>query len=650
MDKVLEDFLKKIIMVSSAGAGGPSSRDVVKIFDLPRHGVNKDAIDRHLLPHPDSRKDAITRILGFRDFKTHDITNVGRIYLSSCVNQITLIKNQFKKWHFPNPLNKGTEIKDFDLFPYWIVLEFLCLVRDELGTANITDKDFIVFVSSIKKREDIKEHVEAYIFTQNNDSEYSTLLSRLPEDPQVKYSKGYWKDVFACGLFEPIEYDDIKNTIGLVSNVNCEDIKLMIEHFYDSYSDTAKENNFDFLQNEIEDEKLFPSPHISPESIRIVASNIDNKFDRKNILLKGVPGTGKSTLLSNIVERKIFKLKDPALDMKGNPCLSRSSLLGNNVLRINIHSASSNSDLMQGIGIATDDQSRILYSEKRGLILRHIEKACFRPSLPFVLILEEIQENSLNELIGDLIYLIETTKRAKIQKLKPFDTSGHTFVSLVDYYIEQIDGIHYVELPSLIDPDKTQKMIIPDNLYIFCTSNYRDDKKVIEDNLLRRFSVIEVYPQYQSDIGKGEDEEFIFKSEDVSNFLFDINEEILKLFDKEMHADRFLIGQSNWLPIIDGKDVNLFYEALLKVFIEFKEIKELEFQGSVDELLIFICENKRKYGEWIEKALEILCHPDKDISDYKSVVTLLQNEIYKDVFSANIFSDKIDLDVAMPQE
>lgn len=645
MDKILEDFLKKIIMLSSAGAGGPSSRDVIKIFDLPRHGVDKDAIDRYLLPNPDRRKDAITRILGFRDFKTHDITSVGRIYLSSCVNQVTLIKNQFKKWHFPNPFNKGTEIKDFDLFPYWIVLEFLCLVREELGTVNVTDKDFIVFILTIKKREEIKEHVKAYIFTQNNGLEYSLLLSSLPEDPQVKYNKGYWKDVFTCGFFEPVKYNDSKNIISLVDDVDCEYIKSMIEHFYDSYSERGEENNFEFLQNEIEDEKIFPSPHISPESIGIVSSNIDNTFNRKNILLKGVPGTGKSTLLSNIVERKIFKLKDPTLDTKVNPCLSRSNLLRNNVLRINIHSASSNSDLMQGIGIATDDQSRILYSEKRGLILKHIEKACFQSSLPFVLILEEIQENSLNELIGDLIYLIETTKRAKIQEMKPFDTSGYTFGSLVNYYIEHIEGIHYVELPSLINPDKIQKMIIPDNLYIFCTSNYRDDKKVIEDNLLRRFSVIELYPQYQSDLGKDKDEEFIFKSESVSKFLFDINDKILKLFDKEMHADRFLIGQSNWLPIVDGKDVNLFYEALLKVFIEFKEIKELEFQGSVDELLIFICENKRKYGEWIEELLEILCPLDKGIQDYKSIVTLLQNEIYKDVFSANNFSDELSEDL-----
>jgi hypothetical protein len=56
----------------------------------------------------------------------------------------------------------------------------------------------------------------------------------------------------------------------------------------------------------------------------------------------------------------------------------------------------------------------IKYSENQGLILDIIKRATLHPKQPFVLILEEIQENSLNELIGDLIYLIEDDKRAKL--------------------------------------------------------------------------------------------------------------------------------------------------------------------------------------------------------------------------------------------
>ncbi len=68
---------------------------------------------------------------------------------------------------------------------------------------------------------------------------------------------------------------------------------------------------------------------------------------------------------------------------------------------------------LQGIGI-NSHEGVIEYKEKQGLILNFIQKATFCPLQPFALILEEIQENSLNELIGDLIYLIEDSKRTKI--------------------------------------------------------------------------------------------------------------------------------------------------------------------------------------------------------------------------------------------
>ena len=114
-------------------------------------------------------------------------------------------------------------------------------------------------------------------------------------------------------------------------------------------------------------------------SLNITKGNLN--FPHKNLLLKGVPGTGKSRTIEKIIENK--------LDMNS---------IRDNVLRINIHSASSNSDLMQGISISTDDKSNILYKEKRGAVLNHIFKAMFKPNQPFVLILEEIQENSLLEI------------------------------------------------------------------------------------------------------------------------------------------------------------------------------------------------------------------------------------------------------------
>jgi len=275
---------------------------------------------------------------------------------------------------------------------------------------------------------------------------------------------------------------------------------------------------------------------------------LEADFKIKTLLLKGVPGTGKSRAIENIINNKL-NLKDHK----------------QNILRINIHSASSNADLMQGIGISSTD-GKIEYKEKQGLILNFIEKATFNPNQPFVLVLEEIQENSLNELIGDLIYLIEDDKRAKGYEA---DNEAYEYQELVEKIIADKPETAYVEVPYLVNSStEYRKMIMPDNLYIFCTSNYRDDKKVIEDNLLRRFEVLEIYPKYKKDIGEN------FKSQDVSDFLEALNAQILKVLEDEIHADRFLIGHSNWLKVESEEE---FYRAFLKVVVEFKDIKEVEF-------------------------------------------------------------------------
>lgn len=266
-------------------------------------------------------------------------------------------------------------------------------------------------------------------------------------------------------------------------------------------------------------------------------------FSYKNLLFKGVPGTGKSRAINEIIKNNLKLAKNDK-----------------NVLRINIHSASSNSDLMQGIGISSEN-GNIKYSEKQGLILDIIKRATFHPSQPFVLILEEIQENSLNELIGDLIYLIEDDKRAK---LTADNKEYNTYEDLVDKLIDN-DTIDYVEIPYLVNNStKYKKMIIPDNLYIFCTSNYRDDKKVIEDNLLRRFEVIEIYPK-----------ETIVNAY-AKDFFDKLNKSINAVMEKqgEIHPDRFLIGHATWK---DVENKELFYKAFSKLITEFKDIREIEF-------------------------------------------------------------------------
>jgi Leucine-rich repeat (LRR) protein len=332
--------------------------------------------------------------------------------------------------------------------------------------------------------------------------------------------------------------------------------------------------------------------------------NID--FPHKNILLKGVPGTGKSHTLENIIKNDL-KLKN---DSK-------------NICHINIHSASSNADLMQGIGINSNG-GKIEYKEKQGLIYNHIKKALFTPNQPFVLVLEEIQENSLNELIGDLIYLIEEKKRVIVDGDRFEDSKEYEYQAFIDEVLKDEKNKHYIEIPYLVDTSTAyRKMVLPNNLYVFCTSNYRDDKKVIEDNLLRRFDVVEIYPQTQDELGKE-----IFKSKEVSNFLCELNRLIEKRFIDEIHSDRYLVGHANWLSITDEENEankKLFYTALLKVLVEFKEIREVDFHSYVKPIVEELFKDEKKLYSTIKRYLD---ECGFKYESYKEMVSILQVKIY----------------------
>ena len=300
-----------------------------------------------------------------------------------------------------------------------------------------------------------------------------------------------------------------------------------------------------------------------------------------NLLFKGVPGTGKSWTIDEILSTH-FKSATTITDSQGKR-LAR-------IKRINLHSGSTNSSLMQGVSVSAKD-GNVVYDEKVGIILDFVLTSIKYPSIPFAIVLEEIQENSLNDLIGDLIYLIEPSKRVEGYKI---DLEKDVFEE-IERITNENDGVHYVTMPSLINGDSVEKrLFLPSNLYFFCTSNYREDKKVIEDNLLRRFDVIELYPNYNE-----------IKDNNVSEFLKSFNNLITEEVN-DIHSDRYIIGHANWMYVDDKYK---FSQAFLKLLVEFKDIREVDF----DTLINVINSSKVPFE-----------FNFKDFKDYKSLINFVQ--------------------------
>ena len=426
-------------------------------------------------------------------------------------------------------------------------------------------------------------------------ADYSYVILYLPNEGKQLYILTKSDKKKLCYQYKENKFEINKNCKKENASDNNTDIQ--IEKYIKELDELVVDGNNLFNSNKSKKQT---------ETETFITKEIDYNFSHKNLLLKGVPGTGKSHTLENIIEN--------SLNLKDNP---------NNICRINIHSASSNADLMQGIGINSNG-GKIEYKEKQGLIYNHIKKALFTPNQPFVLVLEEIQENSLNELIGDLIYLIEEKKRVIVDGDRFEDSKEYEYQAFIDEVLKDEKNKHYIEIPYLINTSTVyRKMVLPNNLYVFCTSNYRDDKKVIEDNLLRRFDVVEIYPQTQDELGKE-----IFKSKEVSDFLCELNRLIEEQFKDEIHSDRYLVGHANWLSIIDEENEankRLFYTALLKVLVEFKEIREVDFHSYVKPIVEELFKDEKKLYSTIKRYLD---ECGFKYESYKEMVSILQVKIY----------------------
>jgi hypothetical protein len=185
------------------------------------------------------------------------------------------------------------------------------------------------------------------------------------------------------------------------------------------------------------------------------------------------------------------------------------------------------------------------------------------------------------------------------------------FEEFVEQLTKKNTTIEFVKVPYLVNTEtRFRKLIFPKNLFVFCTSNYRDDKKVVEDNLMRRFDLIELYPKYEGVINNAE----------VAKFLESLNKEIITGFEsREIHPDRLIIGHANWINVEEEKG---FCRALLKAVVEFKDIREIEWS---------------EFGQILTKITELPFGLDTNqlfkAKNYKELIERLQEKAFGDLLN-----------------
>lgn len=231
---------------------------------------------------------------------------------------------------------------------------------------------------------------------------------------------------------------------------------------------------------------------ISPEKYEIIVGLLERK---KNIILQGAPGVGKSfaakRLAYSILEEKNI----------------------NQVKVIQFHQSYSYEDFI--VGFRPSEEEGKQFEKRYGVFYDFCKKAADDSDNKYFFIIDEINRGNLSKIFGELLLLIEDDKRGKEYKIQ-------LLYSKEDFYI-------------------------PENVYIIGMMNTADRSLAMIDYALRRrFSFVEFEPAFES-------EGFRQKQDEISNEKY--NRLIEKIIDlnKEIAEDvslgkGFRIGHSYFIP------------------------------------------------------------------------------------------------------
>lgn len=272
-------------------------------------------------------------------------------------------------------------------------------------------------------------------------------------------------------------------------------------------------------------------PFISEEKFNEI---VELLFRKKNIILQGAPGVGKTFLARKIAYQLIGQMKDE------------------NIETVQFHQSYSYEDFMQGIRPTTSGEFKV----RNGIFYNFCERAKENAEETYVFIIDEINRGNLSKIFGELMMLIESDKRSPRYALK----------------------LTYSEVDS-------PKFYVPENVYIIGCMNTADRSIAIVDYALRRrFAFCPIEPElgdsFKAFLCSELSKEFVDK---ICNKLNRVNSIIR---ESSSLGKGLEIGHSYFCQISSIDDENEWWKSICKYEL-FPYLQEICFEN--EELCNELC-------------------------------------------------------------
>jgi hypothetical protein len=338
------------------------------------------------------------------------------------------------------------------------------------------------------------------------------------------------------------------NQKAYLTNLPIELVKLFEEIYFKKTNQHIPFVELDELPNydiKLESNNIYISDlFISDFDLRNMAAVLKRK---KNLILQGPPGVGKSFISKKIA----YTLLGGEFD--------------NRIQSIQFHQSFSYEDFIQGYRPKRESSGFYL---KNGVFFDFCTTASNDLGNDYIFIIDEINRGNLSKIFGEVMLLIESDKRSNAIQRK-------WEVSLT--YADKNDP----------------KFSIPENVYVLGMMNTADRSLAVVDYALRRrFSFINIDPAFHSDnfyaylIDKNVSEDIIDLI--ISNMDY-LNQEIENSSDL---GAGFKIGHSYFVPSYEVSDPKDWYEDIIKNEIipllreYWFDMKKNDFEIMINKLMI----------------------------------------------------------------